>query len=66
MAPFEVRSEWTRIELPFEKFAQASAQGQKADTSPLEARDITSVGVSVAPRVRGQFEIDIDHLELYR
>ena len=49
-APFEVRPEWTLVELPFEKFRVVNPPGATTvDTSPLDPKDITSIGVGVAP-----------------
>ena len=67
VGPFEVGPEWTRIELPFDKFALVAMPGQTATDAPrLDPRNVTSIGMSVAPRLRGQFTIDIDQLALYR
>jgi hypothetical protein len=67
MAPLETRPEWTLIELPFDKFREVTPAGAPtAGTPPLVAHDVTSIGFSVAPKLRGQFELDIDHIEFYR
>ena len=67
VGPFEVGPEWTRIEVPFDKFALVAMPGQsETDATRLDPRNVTSIGVSVAPRLRGQFKIDIDQLALYR
>jgi hypothetical protein len=63
---FEVRPDWTVVEFPFDKFKVVTLPGAAADTSPLDPKDITSVGVSVAPPLQGQFELDIDGIEVYR
>jgi hypothetical protein len=65
--PFEIDPEWTLVELPFEKFRLVPPPGGPGpDAAPLDARDITSIGVSVVSRLRGQFELDIDRVEVYR
>jgi Complex I intermediate-associated protein 30 (CIA30) len=67
-APLEIRSDWTLVELPFDRF-QASSRPGAPDASgppPMDPKDITSIGVSVAPRLQGQFELDIDRIELDR
>jgi hypothetical protein len=67
MTPFEVRPEWTLVELPFDKFRPISPAGTAAAAAPaMDPKDVTSIGVGVAPQRRGQFELDIDHLEVYR
>ena len=67
MAPFGAGEEWTLVDLTFEKFQLAVPPGARAaDASPLDAKDVTSIGVAVAPKLRGQFVLDIDRIELYR
>jgi len=65
-APFEVGPDWTIVELPFRTFRFVPAPGGAADESPLDAKDITSIGISVAAPHRGDFELDLDRLEVYR
>lgn len=62
MAPFEVKSEWTLVELPFAKL-QRTPPGKP---SALVPKDVVSIGFSSAFRLRGQFDLEIDQLELYR
>lgn len=67
MMPFEVRPEWTVVELPFDKFQELTMRGTPAAKgSPLVPKDVTAVGINVASGQRGQFEIDVDRIELYR
>jgi hypothetical protein len=67
MQPFEIRPDWARVELPFDKFRQAAPPvTPPADATLLDLRDVTSVGVSVASQLRGHFDLDIDGIELYR
>jgi Complex I intermediate-associated protein 30 (CIA30) len=66
-APFEVRPEWTLVELPFDAFRPVPPPGAPAAAGPpMDARDVTSIGVSVAPQRRGDLELDLDRLEVYR
>jgi len=60
--PFQVRPEWTVVELPFDKFQQVPPAG----ASPLDPKDMTAIGIGAAPQRRGEFEIDVDRIELYR
>jgi complex I intermediate-associated protein 30 (CIA30) len=65
--PFEAPPEWTLVELPFDRFRQALPPGApEGSASPLDAKDITSIGITTAPQQRGRFEIDLDRLEVYR
>ena len=66
-APFDVRPEWAIVELPFDKFRQVLPPGAPAaDSPPLDPKDVTSVGITVAPQRRGEVQIDIDRVEFYR
>ena len=64
--PFEVRAEWTIVELPFDRFREAPPGAPGASPAPLDPRDITSIGFTVAPQRRGQLELEVDRLEVYR
>jgi Complex I intermediate-associated protein 30 (CIA30) len=65
--PFEVRSEWTLVELPFDKFqAIGPTGGPMPNAPPIDPKAITSVGFAVAPDRRGPFELDVDRVEAYR
>jgi hypothetical protein len=67
MVPFEITPDWGRVELPFDRFRQVVQSGAApAETSMLDPKDVTSVGVSVATQLRGHFDLDIDGIELYR
>jgi hypothetical protein len=66
-APFEIKSDWTLVELPFDTFQAVTPAGAPAAGAPaLDRKDVTSFGVTVAPARRGQFELDIDRIEFYR
>jgi complex I intermediate-associated protein 30 (CIA30) len=67
MTPFEIRPEWTLIEIPFDRFRQVPSPGTTtASAAGLDPKDITSIGFSVASQLRGRFELDVDRIELYR
>ncbi len=62
-AVFEVKPEWTLVELPFERFRS----GPPGSPSPaLETKAVTSIGFSIAPSLRGRFDLDIDQVEFYK
>jgi hypothetical protein len=63
MAPFEAKREWTLVEVPFDRLELSSSAKEKP---PFVPRDVTTVGISVAPGLRGQFEVELDQLELYK
>ena len=66
-AAFTVGEGWTLVELPFNKFQLVAPPGAPpADASPLDAKDITSFGIAVASKLRGEFALDIDRIEFYR
>jgi len=66
-ADFQTTSDWTLVELPFETFKLSGpAPGSPTNIGSMDRKDITSIGVSVAPQRRGQFELDIDEIECYR
>lgn len=67
MAAFEAGSEWTLVELPFETFRRVAQTGAPiTDPAPLVPTNVTTIGFNLSPELRGQFELDIDHWELYR
>lgn len=63
MATFETKPDWTLVEVPFDKLQQSPPTGKPA---PLVPKDVTSVGFAVSSRLRGQFDLEIDQLELYK
>jgi len=65
VAPFEAGPEWTMVDLPFAAFKVVPPPGGPADDSPLDPKDITSIGVTTGLQQIGEFELDIDHIELY-
>ena len=65
-APFTIGADWTIVELPFDRFHPVAVPGTTADASPLDPKDVTSVGFSVAPTLRGEFALEIDRVEFYR
>ena len=65
--PFEAQPDWSLIELPFDKFREMTpGSAPPANASPFDAKDITSIGVIVMTGLRGEFELDLDGVELYR
>jgi hypothetical protein len=63
MAPFEAKPEWTLVELPFDKLQRTFPPGKAPAFVP---QNVVSVGFSAASRLRGQFDLEIDQLELYK
>jgi len=70
MAPFDVRPEWTVVDLPFDKFRRAAPTGAPVGAdgpaSALVPKSVTSIGFSVSGKLRGQFDLEIDQVQLYR
>jgi hypothetical protein len=62
-AVFEVKPEWTLVELPFEGFRTGPPGGPP---TPFVPKDMTAIGFSIAPNLRGRFELDIDQVEFYK
>jgi hypothetical protein len=65
-APFEVKPEWTAVDLPFTTFKGMAGPPGTPPVPPMDGTKITSIGVGVAPQRRGAVELDIDRLEAYR
>lgn len=63
MAVFEAKPEWTLVEVPFDKLQRVPPAGA---ASPFVPKDVTSIGFSVSSRLRGDFALEIDELELYK
>ena len=63
MAVFEAKPEWTLVEVPFDKLQRVPPAGA---SSPFVPKDVTSIGFSVSSRLRGDFALEIDELELYK
>lgn len=63
MAPFPVKPEWTLVELPFDKFTPVPPAAKDAALVPA---DVVSVGFSVASDLRGQLDLEIDQVEVYK
>jgi len=63
MAAFDVKPDWTLVELPFAKLQRVPPTGK---ASELDPEGIISIGFSPASRLRGQFDLEIDQLELYK
>jgi complex I intermediate-associated protein 30 (CIA30) len=63
MAPFATKPEWTLVELPFDKLVQSPPTGKPSAFVP---KDVNSVGFSVSSRQKGQFDLEIDQVEIYK
>jgi hypothetical protein len=64
---FEASTAWTLIELPFDRFREVPPPGAPASSETLSApRDVTSVGFGTAPKLQGDFRLEIDRVEFYR
>ncbi len=71
MAPFDVHPDWTLVDLSFDKFRRSAHTGDPmgaADSpaSALKPTRVTSIGFIVSAKLRGQFDLDVDHIQLYR
>ncbi|MFY9821599.1 MAG: CIA30 family protein [Thermoanaerobaculia bacterium] len=63
MAPFEVKPEWTLVELPFDKLVPSPPTGKP---SAPATTSISSVGFSVSGRPPAKLDLEIDQVELYK
>ena len=63
MAPFEAKPEWTLIELPFDKLKPSPPTGKASAFVP---KDVTSIGFSAPAQLRGEIDLEIDELEVYK
>lgn len=63
LAPFETQPEWTVVELPFDRFRRAMPRN---DGSVLVPTNAVSIAFNVSSQLRGQFDLDIDRVQLYR
>jgi len=63
---FETKPEWTLVELPFDQFRQMMMPGAAGEAPALVPTGITSIGITTSPQQAGEFDLDIDHVELYR
>jgi hypothetical protein len=68
IAPFDVTPEWAIVEIPFEKFRLMPPPGAPpaANPAPLVPNGVVSLTFNVSPQLRGQFDLEIDQVELYR
>ncbi len=67
LAPFDVKTEWTLVDLPFTTFRQElPPNAPTATPAPFVPTDVTTIGFMAPPSRRGAFDLDIDQLELYR
>jgi hypothetical protein len=65
MAPIEVKPDWTLVEVPFEKFARMPPPPAGANMPPV-SKDVVSIGIQVMSPTPGQFDIEIDQVEVYK
>jgi hypothetical protein len=64
-APFEVKPAWALVEIPFDKFGPLPPP--PAGQAPaFVAKDVFMIGFSVASHLRGQFDLELDQLEVYK
>lgn len=63
MAPFETKPEWTLVEVPFDKLQLSPPTGK---APPFVPKDLTSIGFSAPSRLRGEVELEIDQVEVYK
>lgn len=64
-APFETRSEWKTVRVPFSAF-RSSIFGQSVEAGPVDASRIRSVGIYILDGIDGPFELEIDEIRVYR
>ncbi|MBM3962213.1 MAG: hypothetical protein FJ306_09990, partial [Planctomycetes bacterium] len=57
--------EWTRIELPLERFRLYSFGRELRDAAPLDAAKVESVGVTLADKKAGAFALDVRSIATY-
>src|SRR5260370_754110 len=62
MAPFEARSEWTLVELPFDKFQRAPPAGNAS----LVPEAVVTIGFTAAPQLRGEVDLAVDRWAVSR
>jgi len=62
VASFEVQPEWTRVEIPFDKLQRYPPTGPAVE---FTAKNTLMVGISTAGRFQGEFQVEIDQVELY-
>ena len=63
MASFEAKPEWTLVEVPFDKLQLSPPTGAASAFVP---KDLTSIGFSAPSRLRGEVDLEIDQLEVYK
>ena len=65
-APFDVKPEWTMVELPFDRFRRAAPTGAPLPNGAAPSpTGIVSITFNVTAQ-RGDFDLDIDQVEVYR
>jgi hypothetical protein len=68
LAPFDVTPEWASVEIPFDKFKLMPPPGAPpaANPAPLVPNGVVSLTFNISSQLRGQFDLEIDQVELYR
>jgi hypothetical protein len=68
LAPFDVTPEWAVVEIPFDKFKLMPPPGAPpaANPAPLVPNGVVSLTFNISSQLRGQFDLEIDQVELYR
>lgn len=68
LAPFDVTPEWAVVEIPFDKFKLMPPPGAQpaANPAPLVPNGVVSLTFNISSQLRGQFDLEIDQVELYR
>ena len=61
-----LKDKWTEIRLPFEKFYATSFGRRLQNAPPLNSTRIRSIGVKLADKRPGAFEMGIERIEVYR
>jgi len=63
-APFEIKPEWTLVEIPFDTLKRYYPPA--STPSAFVPKDLVTIDFSAGSQLRGQFDLEIDQLELYK
>ena len=65
-AKFETESgEWKEYKIPFNKFKPTYRGNTLSDKPKLESKDLKQIGILIADKQYGNFELNIDWIKLY-
>ena len=65
-AKFETESgEWKEYKIPFSEFKPTYRGNTLSDKPKLESKDIKQIGILIADKQFGNFELNIDWIKLY-